>query len=245
MQAKDTIRQYWDYRSTTYTNGNIDIDPADREEWKKWLRSCTGEASGKKVLDVGTGPGFLALLFAEMGHEVHAVDLSDKMVEKARDNAARQGLRIDVRQGDAEALPFDDGTFDVVASKYLLWTLPHPEKALAEWKRVLKDGGIILAIDGEWNRRRWSDRLGERLSRLNEAGYHEIYRRLYAPIRRELPLYTLTPGDLTGLFQGCGLDGVSIRSMASVYEKEQRKQPLLERLMPQKPVYSITGTKNV
>lgn len=244
MQAKDTIRQYWDYRSGTYTNGNIDIDPEVRDAWKKWLRSCVGERPGIRALDVGTGPGFLAMLLAEMGYEVQAVDLSDRMVERARDNAARRGLQVEVRQGDAEALPFPDGFFDVVASKYLLWTLPHPEKALSEWKRVLRDGGVVLAIDGEWNRRRRIDRLGDRLARLDEAGHQELYRRLYAPIREELPLYALTPDDLTGLFTGCGLAGVSIRSMAPVYEKECRKQPLWERLMPRKPVYSITGTKN-
>ena len=97
---------------------------------------------------MGTGTGFLAILFAEMGHKVTGVDLSEGMLEKAKQNADNMGLEIDLFHGDAENLPFEDCSFDLVVNKYLLWTLQEPACAVCEWKRVLKPGGMIFAIDG-------------------------------------------------------------------------------------------------
>ncbi|OPY28218.1 MAG: hypothetical protein A4E28_01681 [Methanocella sp. PtaU1.Bin125] len=248
MQVKDSIKEYWDFRSATYTNGQIDRDERDRAAWIAWLRACTGSDGGKKVLDVGTGPGFLALLFAEMGHDVSALDLSDRMVECARENAALRGLNVAVSQGDAESLPYPDASFDIVASKYLLWTLPSPENALAEWQRVLRPGGVVIAIDGEWHRDRGAiDRLRSRMTELpalfRKADHHPVFRRSYDPIRQQLPLYSLKSEDLSRLFERCGLAEVSIKSMASVYAEERKTLSLVERLAPVKPVYSITGRK--
>lgn len=87
-------------------------------------------------------------MFAELGHHVTAVDLSARMLDKARKNAFKRSLDINFIQGDAEDLQFPDMQFDVVSSKFLLWTLPDPQKALSEWKRVLKKDGMIIAIDG-------------------------------------------------------------------------------------------------
>ena len=60
------------------------------------------------------------------------------------------GLAIDFRQMDAQALDFADDTFDVVLSRNLTWTLPEPEKAYAQWHRVLKPGGTLLNFDADY-----------------------------------------------------------------------------------------------
>jgi ubiquinone/menaquinone biosynthesis C-methylase UbiE len=64
-------------------------------------------------------------------------------------------LCADFRQQDAENLLFKDSTFDVAVSRNLIWTLPDPEKALKEWRRVLKPSGSHIASDGMWMNTTW------------------------------------------------------------------------------------------
>ena len=139
MEIKEMIRDYWDYRSEIYSTGIVEYSE-ERTAWKNMLSSALNRREQLEILDVGTGPGQLALMFAEMGHRVTAVDLSTNMLDKARKNALKRSLDINFIQGDAEDLQFPDMQFDVVSSKFLLWTLPDPQKALSEWGRVLKNG---------------------------------------------------------------------------------------------------------
>ena len=80
-------------------------------------------------------------MLSELGHDVTGVDFSDEMLGAARRNAKTYGLDVDFKKGDAESLPFENSTFDAVVNRYVLWTVPGPERALKEWTRVLKPGG--------------------------------------------------------------------------------------------------------
>ncbi len=96
MDTKEVIQNYWDYRSDSYTKSVID---QTEEERRSWMEMISGTIEGKnnlKILDVGTGPGFLALMCAEMGNEVTAVDLSENMILKAKENAKMRGVPIDL-----------------------------------------------------------------------------------------------------------------------------------------------------
>ena len=93
-------------------------------------------------------PGFSALELAARGHRVTGIDFAPAMVARARDKAAAQGLAVRFEQGDAEQPAYPDGSFDLVISRHVLWTLPHPEAALDEWLRVLRPGGRLAIIDG-------------------------------------------------------------------------------------------------
>ena len=95
---------------------------------------------------------------------MYRVDLSTGMLEKAKQNADNKELEIDFFHGDAENLPFEDNSFDLVTNKFLLWTLQQPSCAVREWKRVLKPGGKIFAIDGDWFNPRPSRRVKRTLS---------------------------------------------------------------------------------
>ncbi len=150
MDCKKVIANYWTFRSSTYTNGINSFDEEARTVWKQMLENSLPSRKRLKILDVGTEAGFLALLFAEMGHEVTGIDFSEGMLERAKHNAESMGLEIDFFHEDAENLPFEDNTFDLVVNKYILWTLHRPSSAILEWKRVLKPGGRIFAIDGNW-----------------------------------------------------------------------------------------------
>ena len=148
--------QYWTGRAEGYSAVNQEELRSNREAWRR----CLGEeirtalpdreTSSIRVLEVGTGPGFFAILLAEEGYDVTAVDLTPAMLSEARKNAGELAERIDFREMNAEALELPEGSFDVVVSRNLTWNLPHPDRAYAEWCRVLKPGGLLLVFDANW-----------------------------------------------------------------------------------------------
>ena len=103
-----------------------------------------------RILDVGTGTGFFAILLSQAGHQVEGIDLTPAMLNEARDIAAQRGLSILFREMDAQALCYADESFDVVLSRNLTWTLPEPEQAYREWLRVLRPGGLLLNFDADY-----------------------------------------------------------------------------------------------
>ncbi|MGH2587172.1 MAG: class I SAM-dependent methyltransferase [Dehalococcoidia bacterium] len=146
------IARYWNSRASTYDAVGLHTPETD-DELRAWTRirgllapvSCPSD-----VLDVGCGTGFLALLFAEAGHRVTGCDLSPAMIEEARRKAAARGLKTTFVVNDAEGLNAPDQSFDLVVSRQLFWTLPHPDQALREWVRVTRPGGRVAVIDDEW-----------------------------------------------------------------------------------------------
>jgi SAM-dependent methyltransferase len=129
---------------------------AQRQGWKHFapLEALTTPAAarlvkfanvraGQNVLDVGCGTGVVAITAARIGARVRGIDLTPELLERARENARIANVEIDFREGDAEALPFDDVTFDIVLSQFGHMFAPRPDVAMAEMLRVLKRGGTI------------------------------------------------------------------------------------------------------
>ncbi len=100
-------------------------------------------APGETVLDVACGTGNAALPAARAGAQVTGLDLSPEMLERARAHAEADGLEVDWREGDAERLPFDDASFDVVTSTFGCMFAPRHEVAAEELARVLRPGGRL------------------------------------------------------------------------------------------------------
>jgi SAM-dependent methyltransferase len=101
---------------------------------------AAAEVRPKRVLDVGCGPGLLTQRFIEeLGAEVCAVDISERMVELARARG------VDARVADAESLPYDDASFDLVFAGWVLYHVPGLAKAIAECARVLQRDGRLVA----------------------------------------------------------------------------------------------------
>ena len=106
---------------------------------------------GETVLDIGSGAGMDLLLAAKrVGSDGHAIgiDMTESMLERARNSAGARGLRqVEVRRGDATALPVTDCSIDVVSSNGVLNLVPEKDRAFAEIVRVLKPGGRLHLAD--------------------------------------------------------------------------------------------------
>jgi 2-polyprenyl-3-methyl-5-hydroxy-6-metoxy-1,4-benzoquinol methylase len=98
---------------------------------------------GSHVLDVACGTGNLAVLAARRGCVVSGVDIASNLIAQARTRAAAEGLRIDFKEGDAEALPFVGDQFDLVVSMFGVMFAPRPNVVAAELLRVTKPGGQV------------------------------------------------------------------------------------------------------
>ncbi|MHC1572714.1 MAG: class I SAM-dependent methyltransferase [Methanosarcinales archaeon] len=148
---KEVIRERWNRSAHRYDNspGHGIHSEEEKEAWKNLLTQAIG-AEKLNVLDVGCGTGTISLLLSEIGHIVTGIDISEGMLQKAKEKANILNLSINFRIGDAENLPFEDESFDVVINRHLLWTLPDPERAIFEWRRVLKSEGKLIIIDGSW-----------------------------------------------------------------------------------------------
>jgi SAM-dependent methyltransferase len=107
-------------------------------------------SQGATLLDVACGSGQLALVAAERGFKVTGIDIATNLILAARGRAAAAGLDVRFDEGDAEALPYADGNFDVVASLYGAMFAPRPERVAAELLRVGRRGGIVSM--GNWTK---------------------------------------------------------------------------------------------
>ncbi len=110
--------------------------------------AMAGIAPGMRVLDVACGPGIVACAAALRGAHVTGIDLTPAMIEQARER--QRSLKIenlDWRVGDATRLPFANGGFDVVLTRYSFHHMPNPAAALGEMKRVCRNGGRVAVID--------------------------------------------------------------------------------------------------
>jgi SAM-dependent methyltransferase len=98
---------------------------------------------GERILDLATGTGWTSRAVAATGATVIGADIAEDLLQAARDRAAAEGLPIEYRTGDAEALPFDDAAFDAVISTCGIMFASRQEAAAAELARVVRPGGRI------------------------------------------------------------------------------------------------------
>ncbi|HEV7700288.1 MAG TPA: methyltransferase domain-containing protein [Pyrinomonadaceae bacterium] len=102
-----------------------------------------GIGPGMNVLDVACGSGNTALPEARNGASVTGIDIAENLIEQAKANAAREGLDAKFEVGDAEDMPYEDGSFDVVVTMFGAMFAPRPDVTASELKRVCKSGGLI------------------------------------------------------------------------------------------------------
>lgn len=149
-----TLRQqkYWDDGAELYDEVIAkEMNSFKKQAWIDLIERNIGETPNQVVLDVGTGPGFFAILLDEMGHQVTAVDSSMEMLKKAKKNAQAAQASIEFIKSDLHELPFEEGTFDLIISRNVTWTLRDPEGVYRLWAKLLKKGGRAVIFDANWN----------------------------------------------------------------------------------------------
>jgi len=149
-ELKSAVREHWS-REPCGTRG---VDPAERRrffeqvereryEWEPYLPGFARfeDGRGKRVLEIGVGAGTDFVNWVRNGAVATGIDLTEQGVSLARERLALEGLSAELVVADAERLPFDDQTFDIVYSYGVLHHSPDTAKAVAEVHRVLKPGG--------------------------------------------------------------------------------------------------------
>lgn len=130
-------------QSVMWGTGPYERLPRHYEPLLDHLARALAPSSGQRVLDVATGTGALAARLARAGAEVTGLDLAPALVETASELAARDGLEIRYEVGDAEALPYEDASFDVVASSIGSMFAPDHRAVARELARVCRPGGRL------------------------------------------------------------------------------------------------------
>ncbi|CCF83128.1 class I SAM-dependent methyltransferase [Nitrolancea hollandica] len=212
MDVKRVVKQHWGNRAAEFDakpNHGLHSDTQHRA-WLDVLYQLTG-ALTLQALDIGCGTGFLTLLLAELGHNVTGVDIAPEMLELARQKATQAGLAVEFRLGDAEKLEDTDDSYDLIVARHLIWTLPNPAQAVREWQRLLKPGGRLALVEGNWG---------------TPTAISE-----YEEIRSRLPFYGGLPSEqLTQFLQAQGLRNIVVQPLmdATLWGEE-----------PQRPRYLV------
>jgi len=144
-KIKEKIRAFWDNPTHNYDAGHGVNDPIEKDMWRKGMSQLLGPDKNLRILDIGTGTGFLAMLLAEMGYGVVGVDWAENKLRLAKEKAANAKIPVNFELQDAETLSFPDGSFDAVVSRHVIWTLANPDAAARDWVRVVRNGGLIVA----------------------------------------------------------------------------------------------------
>ena len=153
---KGEVKNYWEQepcgsgvaQSAKYTKEYFDEIEEHRYRVEPFIHRFAQftRYRGKKVLEVGVGAGTDHLQFARAGALLSGIDLTEAAVAMVTKRLALEGLTSDLRCADAEHLPFEDGSFDLVYSWGVLHHTPDTEKALAEVHRVCKPGGKVCVM---------------------------------------------------------------------------------------------------
>ena len=163
---KDDIREYWSMRAETFdlSPGHEIFGDDERSAWHELIARHLGDAGGRKALDIASGTGVISRLLCEKGFSVTGLDFAEPMLERARRKAQERGLDARYLMGDAEDTRLPDNDFDVIMTRHLVWTLPDPAAAFADWFRVLKPGGRLLIVDADTALRSRKARLLQRIA---------------------------------------------------------------------------------
>ena len=236
-QIRDANVRYHDAAAASYdAKWGIDFGPTGREQVRSKVTKALGrwpERPFAHGLEIGAGTGYFSLNLLQLGliERATATDISAGMLTELRASAGRLGLDVRTVELDAEQLPFENGSFDLVFGHAVLHHLPGLDRAFAEFRRVLRPGGALVFC-GE------PSRYGDLLAALPKRSAHlvaPLWRQAIgtpprAPVagaarqagelEREVDVHAFAPGQLRDLLEGAGFEGARIRGeelLASMY----------------------------
>jgi SAM-dependent methyltransferase len=134
-------------QKATWSEGDFNVLALGVMPASEMLVGAVDVHAGERVLDVACGSGNAALVAARRGAEVTGVDYVPALIERGRARAQAEGTNIDLREADAQALPFTDGSFDVALSVFGVMFAPEQARAASELLRVTRKGGRIGLVN--------------------------------------------------------------------------------------------------
>ena len=199
---KSTVREEFTKQARDYAESSILTDPEKIES----LIQATSASSEARVLEVATGPGHVAFGFAEECDQVIGLDITEAQLEIAEEKRGERGVdNVHFARGDAEGLPYEDDSFDVVVCRLAFHHFENPSLVITEMARVCRPNGTIAIDDiivSEFTER---------------ASYQNTFERLRDPSHvRALPL-----SEIIVLFRQSGADVTDVVSGANIQEVEQ------------------------
>lgn len=150
LNKKKQVEQMFDTISTNYDGLNRVISFGIDVKWRKKVVNLVAETNPDTVLDIATGTGDLAINLVRTGaSRIVGLDLSEGMLAVGRKKISEKELseKIEMIQGDSEALPFEDNSFDAITVAFGVRNFDDLEKGLSEIQRVLKPGGIFVILE--------------------------------------------------------------------------------------------------
>lgn len=226
---KEEIRAYWSQRAATFDQspGHGVSGPEERAAWLSLLGAALEPAKGLKVLELASGTGEITSLLAALGCDVTGLDLTEPMLDRAKGKLRARGQRARLFMGDAENTLEPDATYDAVVCRHLVWTLVNPQAAFADWLRVLKPGGRVVIIDGDWVNMPLIGRvrgaigawLMGRMGMVREKPDMDTHQRILGRVHFN---QGLTPDRLTPMLRDAGFEGFSVRPMRPIRRLQRR-----------------------
>lgn len=216
---RDQIRDYWSIRAETYDlgRGHGIAQLGERDVWLDLIRQKLSTGASRAALDLATGTGEIAQLMAASGFVVTGVDFAEPMLEKAKAKAEVRHLPIRYLLRDVEHTREPDASYDVLICRNLVWTLVEPQKAFAEWLRLLKPGGTLMIVDADHVTTTPADRLHKLWGRIfgQKADGHSLLTpeqwSNHHAIVAQLPFRTGARAEVTGkLLSDAGFADIAI-----------------------------------
>lgn len=236
---QDEIRDYWSARAATFDEqvGHEIFSEGERQAWRDLFVRHLGSGEGCRALDLASGTGVISHLLHGLGFAVTGLDWSEAMLNQARAKAARRGADIRFVMGDAERTLEQPGSYDVLVTRHLVWTLVDPKAAFREWHSLLKPGGRLLIVDGDFV----SDTLVKRMIRLVEkmvpglAGAPHAPKGMRETHERILKRVHFSKGarakDVAALLRDAGFAQVTIdHDLKPIHREQAKNLPLLKGL---------------
>jgi ubiquinone/menaquinone biosynthesis C-methylase UbiE len=231
--VKRQVAAHWNRRAPHFDEdfGHSIRTSAERAAWERIFDLVLAPGRTLDALDVGCGTGFLTFELAARGHRVTGVDFAVAMLDEALRKATQRNVSVRLQQADAEELPFTSRSFDLVTSRHLLWTLANPEAAINEWIRIIRPGGRLVVVDGQFDPTT-APPLSENARSSRE----------YAEVGAKLPfLYGRSREEIENLLKGHGLVNVASDPLLDLVAAQQQRMTEEGREPRMRQRYAVWG----